>query len=218
MSERVDRAFYSLPRYYQSSQITEEIIHAAMKEFDYDEQERDDIFAQLLIVTATWGLERWEKEFGVQHAPGDSYELRRARLEAKVISKSKSNPKRIEEIVNSFVPSKSAKVYRIPDEYAFEAFVPVDELQWMPEIIKAVEKAKPAHLEFILTGIYRAESIIVGGDARNFDVTYRRCGETITEGVRDGQLAQAGVNVLGDVYGFAVPYQRCGEAYTGEEA
>ncbi|MEZ2659272.1 putative phage tail protein [Aneurinibacillus aneurinilyticus] len=150
MNERAERALTSLPRYYQSSAITTETISAAMKEFDFDERERDDIFAQFILETATWSLERWEKEFGVQTVAGDSIGMRRARIKAKIVTRSPMNLKRIRDLINVFVASKSAKVYRIPDEYAFEAQIPIDELEWLPEIVVAVEKAKPAHLEFLL--------------------------------------------------------------------
>ncbi|MCI1696458.1 putative phage tail protein [Aneurinibacillus aneurinilyticus] len=171
------------------------------------------------VRTAVLTLPEREGEYGLNIDPSLPLDVRRNRLIVRMGEEGGPTNKKDFEAALTMLLGAPTKIITYPNEHAviYEC-----ENNGQPiNISNANEyilRNKRAHVGHSYIGKILGEGIVVSGNVRNFDVTYRRCGETITEGVRDGQLAQAGVNVLGDAYGFDVPYRRCGEAYTGEEA
>lgn len=73
-----------VPLYYHFSNLFKAILQVEGEEFDTLRTDVDDLKKQLFVDTATWGLQFWEKEFGLPAKSGLSYEERRSRVKGKV--------------------------------------------------------------------------------------------------------------------------------------
>ncbi|SMB97929.1 hypothetical protein SAMN00808754_2032 [Thermanaeromonas toyohensis ToBE] len=69
-----------LPRYYETSRVMKAILQAQGSEFDKLRQALDEVLNQFFVSTATWGLERWEKELGLPPAEDQPESERRDRI------------------------------------------------------------------------------------------------------------------------------------------
>jgi hypothetical protein len=171
------------------------------------------------ILTSVDSLDEKETELRIQSGEYLSLEERRRRIIARQWER--GGPTNTEQFEKSMTYLLATPITIVPDYNDFSVAYEYEETGHSINLDVAqeyIKRNKLAHLAHSYIGKTIGEKVIVSGSARHFDVTYRRCGETITEGIRDGQLAQASVHVLGDIYGFDVPYRRCGEAYTGEGA
>ncbi|GED14894.1 putative phage tail protein [Aneurinibacillus migulanus] len=139
-----------LSDYYENSPEMQAILEVQGRRLDELFADIRDVYAQRRIETATWTIDRHERIWDVTPHANDTLDDRRARVKAKILLYAPMTIRKMRDIINTFVPSKNAKVYNIPNEYAFEAQIPSDELHLLREIVAAVEKAKPAHLEFLL--------------------------------------------------------------------
>ncbi|MBE3584829.1 MAG: DUF2313 domain-containing protein [Thermoanaerobacter sp.] len=61
-------------------------ISALGAQMDNLDADLDDLRQQLFIQTATWGIDRWEREVGVVPRPDDTLEARRARVLARLLA------------------------------------------------------------------------------------------------------------------------------------
>lgn len=96
---------------------------------------------------ATWTIEYWEQMLGIKTNKNlsDADRVQMVLFELnKYFSVTRSH---MESMVNSFVPSKTAKVIEIPVEYAFRVNLPLEEDVNYPATKAMVEDIKPAHLE-----------------------------------------------------------------------
>ncbi len=81
---RYENMLSYVPLYYHSSNIFKAILSSEGAEFDRVRQNLEDLKAQLFIDTATWGLQFWEKEFGLASSPDLTYEERQSRIKGKI--------------------------------------------------------------------------------------------------------------------------------------
>ncbi|TEB09294.1 putative phage tail protein [Pelotomaculum propionicicum] len=143
-----------LPAYYDADN-TRAVLDTQGKEFDALKSLLLFIIDQIFAETASgWGLARWEKDLDITPAAGDSEELRRARILARLLAPSSMTKIKLEQIINQFVPG--AAVAKILDEYAFYVNMPLDGLILISirDIFITVDENKPAHLE----AVYQAEA------------------------------------------------------------
>lgn len=166
MNERCERWLYEMPKYYQDSEIMQDLLCAILEEHDLQDQEEQEIFDQFIIDTATWGLQFWEEEFNVSPMADDTFEIRRARIKAKWLMKPPMTVRKLEMMASSFV-NKEVKIIPIPNRYAFYfvfaipsveynqvhefrvGMTPIktdDKLVSYKEMVSAIEKSRPAHL------------------------------------------------------------------------
>ncbi|GBF34153.1 phage-like element PBSX protein xkdU [Desulfocucumis palustris] len=137
-----------IPRYY-SVEETRSLLDVLGIQFDQLKTLTFDLIDQIFAKAANWGIEQWEKDLGIVPTAGDTIELRRARVLAKLFGFPTMTLEKIEQVINQFVVNQTAKISVIPGEYAFEAKIPIDDIVWHSQMIKTVEEVKPAHLEFI---------------------------------------------------------------------
>lgn len=205
-----------LPPYWYEIDMAERHFSVMEEAMNGREKITNELRDQFILQRATYALEVWEWIYFRKVQTG-SFEERREAIRKKRWAK---QPFKLP--VLRLMGSQSGKLLDVTEDFLKKEVLfeyAADEAINLIHLYRDFEYIRPVHVNrAVAVAKTMTTPIIVQGDTRNFDVTYRRCGETITEGIRDGQLAQAGVNVLGDAYGFSVPYQRCGEAYTGEEA
>ncbi|MCP1358774.1 hypothetical protein [Aneurinibacillus migulanus] len=205
-----------LPPYWYEIDMAERHFSVMEEAMNGREKITNELRDQFILQRATYALEVWEWIYFRKVQTG-SFEERREAIRKKRWAK---QPFKLP--VLRLMGSQSGKLLDVTEDFLKKEVLfeyAADEAINLVHLYRDFEYIRPVHVNrAVAVAKTMTTPIIVQGDARNFDVTYRRCGETITEGVQDGQLARAGVHIFGDVYGFDVPYQRCGEAYTGEEA
>ena len=101
--------------------------------------------AQLFPETADWGLELWEKRYGLDGA-GLTLEERRAQLRLKRAYDGPLTPKRIEDLAESMTGLK-ARVVEHVGPYTFAVYL-LAATSSEDKLREMINRVKPAHLSF----------------------------------------------------------------------
>ena len=141
--------FELLPPYYRGSAEAEDLQNAFGGEVEKAQAAKDDLLLQLNVRTATWGLDLWEKAYGIAPDAGKSNDFRRSRIESKMRSQGVTTVAMIQNAAESFSNGEVA-VTEHPEEYRFDVKfvgtlgIPPN----MDDLTAAIEEIKPAHLTF----------------------------------------------------------------------
>lgn len=113
-----------------------------------------DICKQLFVESATWGLDDWERVYGLhnKHLPIDQ---RRNLLLVKMRGTQTITESKLQEIVNLVYPPKNAKVRENTGPNTFKVII--DTLDALNEIRRVVEIYKPAHLSYLLSHAFTSK-------------------------------------------------------------
>ncbi len=108
---------------------------------------KKDLFQQLNVDTATWGLKAWENSLNINTDESKSYDIRRSQIKSNLRSNSTSTKQMIESVVESF---KNGTVNVIEDNLNYSFTIKFVDEKGIPgdinEIKNIIEKIKPAHL------------------------------------------------------------------------
>ena len=114
-----------------------------------------DVMDQFFVETATWGLDLWEQQVGIETDRGLSHESRRGAIKQKLVASGQTTSEMVRQLAETNT-GYEARVH-INQDYSFSleflgektelADIDVEELR------SVVEQIKPAHLRFIITGI-----------------------------------------------------------------
>lgn len=137
------------PEYYAESPEMTVIYDQQGIELDDAAAKINDIALQAYVNDATTLLAYYERELRIVSNPSDPVELRRRRILAKMLGAPKANRKNMTQLLNRFTTNKTARAIRVPNEYAFWGEFDIDDIVYFSEMRKAVERRKPAHMEFI---------------------------------------------------------------------
>ncbi len=115
----------------------------------------EDVKAQFFVDTATWSLPLWEARVGVTAAQGATDAQRRSAVKARLLASGNTN----EEMVRGLAAAMTgyAAEVEVNDDYSFTlkfvgeatALVQLD----LDALTDTVERIKPAHLRFIISGL-----------------------------------------------------------------
>lgn len=138
-----------LPDFYQDMKEMKELQTVLGYEAGDTVYNTKDILNQCFITTATWGLDRWEKVFGLQTDRSKSYERRREILLAKIRGSGTTTKEMLKNVAIAFSGGEVA-IHEYPEEYRFEVqFIGVKGIpQNMAGLIAALDEIKPAHLAY----------------------------------------------------------------------
>ncbi|MDU6856069.1 MAG: putative phage tail protein [Clostridiales bacterium] len=116
---------------------------------------KQDLFNQMFIETATWGLSRWEKIFDLPIEIEKNYSFRRERIKAKIRGAGTTTKQLIINIASAF-SNGEVEVIEYPNEYRFVVkFVGVKGVPAnMKDLTSSIEEVKPAHLAFTFEYTY----------------------------------------------------------------
>lgn len=131
----------------------------------------ENLLEQCFVQTATWGLDRWEKEYGLPTDQSKSYEQRREILLAKLRGTGTTTKEMIKNVASAF-SGGDVEVKEFPEEYRFVVqFVGVKGIPPnMSGLIGAIEEIKPAHLTYSFKYTFTTWNMIdhmTWGDANN---------------------------------------------------
>lgn len=141
---------YLRKKFYQNSSRMLELLDTLGMELDGVWYTFDDILDQCFIDSATWGLDIWEEEFALQPEPSDTYEIRRARIKARIIGFGTFTEEKAINLANTFSRTKQAQFIKMYDQYAFRLIYNVDDLISYIDLKSAFEQMKPAHLLLLI--------------------------------------------------------------------
>lgn len=110
-----------------------------------------DFLAQLNVDTATWGLDLWEFEYGIQTDASKSLDARRTTLKAKMRGAATTTVAQIRRIVNAYTGNDSCEVTEYPREYlvGVSYTLDLDKQDRVEDCRKSLREALPAHLGLV---------------------------------------------------------------------
>ncbi len=149
----IDLMMY-LPDFYQEIREMRELQTVLGYEIGEAVYRTQDIIQQCFISTATWGLDRWEKVFGIVTDKSKSYERRKEILLAKLRGTGTTTKDMIKNVAIAF-SGGDVNIVEYPQEYRFVVqFIGIKGIPPnMSGLINAIDEIKPAHLiySFIYT-------------------------------------------------------------------
>lgn len=138
-----------VPPFVAELQEMAEIYKTEGQELGIARYNLDDLVAQCFVQTATWGLLRWEKEYGITTNLSLSYEQRREIILAKMRGQGTTT---VEMIRNTAIAFSGGEVDVIEDNPNYHFIVRFVGFYGIPRNMQAfinmLEEIKPAHLSY----------------------------------------------------------------------
>ena len=150
-----------LPENYRSSPEAAELQEAFQRWAERLHEERDSLFEQFDVKTATWGLRLWEEALGIEAEPSRPYAFRRARVESKLRGLGTTTAAMVKNVAESF-SNGAVEVVEHHGECRFEVVfvgtvgIPPN----MDDLTAAIEEIKPAHLAYGYAYLYRTWGMV----------------------------------------------------------
>lgn len=138
-----------LPFYYTNSRVIKSLISSTATEIGALRYTADDLLKQFFVSTATWGLDLWEKELGLDTDSSKSYVHRREMILAKLRGTGTTTKQMIKNAAMAFSGGE-VEVIEYPAESRFVVqFIGVMGIpQNMPGFTAMLDQIKPAHLAY----------------------------------------------------------------------
>ena len=114
-----------------------------------------DVMDQFFVDTATWGLDLWEWQVGIQTDRSLSMESRRASVRQKLVASGNTTAEIVKEIAETLTGYKAHVIVHGDYSFSLHFYGPKDMLAniGVTELSNVVEQIKPAHLRFVIAGI-----------------------------------------------------------------
>ncbi|RED64678.1 YmfQ family protein [Cohnella lupini] len=167
-----------LPEFYATSRSMQSILASQGKELDDIIDEVAQKLDQQFVQTATWGLDQWERELGIETNSSKPVEQRRSVIYSKIRGVGTVTTRLIKRVAEAF---DGGQVDVIPEEEAYSFTVKfIDTLGIPPnldDLKAAIEEIKPAHLSVDYSFTYTTfgalqESGLTFGDIENIGITF----------------------------------------------
>ena len=161
----------SVPPFVAQMMEMAQLFTAEQPELDKMEADLSELLRQFYIKTATYSLDRWEDEFGLERNTELTLMQRRARVLAKLNSNPPATVRMLENLVMQVMTANAVTIVEHPAEYSFTVYVNTDYLVETFAIAdEAVRLARPAHLsyKFVNRLIRKATSRVYYGIAGGY--------------------------------------------------
>lgn len=158
----------SVPPFVAQMMEIAQLFTAEQPELDRMEADLSELLRQFYIKTATYSLDRWEDEFGLERNTALTLMQRRARVLGKLNSNPPATVKMLENLVLQVMGANAVTIVEHYADYSFTVYVNTDYLVETFAIAnEAVRLARPAHLsyKFINRLIRKAASKVYYGIA-----------------------------------------------------
>lgn len=143
-----------LPSYYYESNEVVSIQDSIEGQYKILEQCKDDLINQLFVDTATWGLNLWEKRFGIDTDITKSYEYRRSRLKSKMRGMGTVTNALIKNVANSFDNGTVDVIEGLNNMLTIKFIGRTGTPPNLSDLKSAINEIKPAHLALIYEFAY----------------------------------------------------------------
>lgn len=154
-SETGQRMMSRVTPIYSDSYVGLWIYEVMGREFDRVWHIVNTLSAQLFPETATWGLELWERRYGLTPAPGQTEQMRRVNIEQKRHFRPPVSPYRLETIVQ-MLTGNPAHVEDHVGPFTFGVWVSAPSQKVLSDVRDAIRRIAPSHLSFELTNFAKA--------------------------------------------------------------
>ena len=148
-----------LPENYRNSSEVIELQGAFEHWTEAIQAAKQDLFLQLNVSSATWGIDNWEKSLKIKTDVSRPYEYRRTRIMSKLRGSGTTTKQMIENVAESFTNGQ-VTILEHNSENRFEIKftgtlgIPPN----MDDLTSAIEEIKPAHLAYSYVYVYRLNS------------------------------------------------------------
>jgi hypothetical protein len=141
-----------------------------------------DAGVQLVLDTATWGLDLWEKALGLKTEAGKDLDFRRSRVRSKLRGQGTTTAAMLQNVAESF-SNGAVEIIEHPAESRFEVkFVGTIGIPPnMDDLTAAIEDIKPAHLAYTYIIIYRTWDMVAA-------MTWAQAGAYTWDQLKEGDL------------------------------
>ena len=137
-----------LPAFITKDDVIRNIADVESKEHKLAIEVIEDLFDQLFVNTATWGLNRWEKLLNLTPLPTDTYEQRRLKILLRLQRKLVSTKKFMEELALRYMDDDSStELVEYNSNYSFKIILD-GHVNYPKDLRDAIELYKPAHLGY----------------------------------------------------------------------
>lgn len=139
--------FSYLPGYYETSRVIQADMNAKGTEMDQLFAALDETLQQFFVSTATWGLDRWERELGITVDPAKPLDQRRAVVQSKLRGSGKFSGRLVKNVAEAY-DGGSVDVTFQPAAWSFTVKF-IDTVGIPPnldDLKAAIEEIKPAHM------------------------------------------------------------------------
>lgn len=135
-----------LPNYERDNTIINEIYRVLGDKTDEFLYKIEDLYMQMNIDTATWGLDVWEKNFNINTSNSDNYKIRRQRIKTKMKQHEKVSTRTLENIIQDYYEGEVTVFFN--KKLYFK--LPLEGDSWkFHSIVKGIiDKTKPSHLGY----------------------------------------------------------------------
>lgn len=151
-----------LPKYErENNTLIKELYRVLGDEFDDVLDKIYDLYKQLNVNTATWGLDIWESNLGLEKPHGLGYEERRILIKSKLKTFGKVSTETLENMVQDYFDQK-VNVY-FNGRLLFE--LPLGggkHPKLTNKMIEAIENTKPAHLGYDIRFLINPDNSKIG--------------------------------------------------------
>ncbi len=152
-----------VPSFLSGDKILSKVYEEQQKQVDSTNADIQDLINQCFIETATWGLDTWEKELGIQNNINYSYAIRRSRILAKLKGQGTTTIEAIKNICKSFV--EDVEVIEHNPEYYFQINLLSHSgfSKGFDTLYDSIREVKPSHLgvSYILRAITETDFRVV---------------------------------------------------------
>jgi len=139
--------FSYLPAYYETSRVMRADMQAKGTEIDMLYQALEETLDQFFVRTATWGLEYWEQELGIETDRLKPVDQRRAVVESKLRGAGTFSGRLVKSVAEAYAGGKVDVTFQ-PEAWSFTVSF-VDTMGIPPnmeDLKRAIEELKPAHM------------------------------------------------------------------------
>ena len=151
----------SLPQFVREMKEMAFLLGVDQDEIDRLEAFIEEMIKQFWISSATYSIEDWEKEFGIEKNSTLTLGQRRAQVLAKLNTRAPSTVKMMENLVIKVLGEQRVEVVEDHENYSFTIIINSDHvLENMLIASEAVRKARPAHLNYGFINKIARDSIL----------------------------------------------------------
>lgn len=167
-----------VPRYYDEMSVATNILDREAEELAKMNAGIGDVLAQFFIETATWGLARWERIFGITTDPTKTYAQRREILLGRLRGVGAVTAELIDNVASAYANGDVEVANRAADYTIVITFVSTYGVpEQIDELKAAVRDITPAHMaiEYVFRFYTYAElktSGLTYGDLKALGITY----------------------------------------------
>ncbi len=152
-----------LPEFYSKSPQVTGIQGGLNYSVEALKEARIDLYNQVFVDTATWGLSAWEEALNINTDVSKPYVFRRERIKAKLRGAGSTTRSMMKQVAAAY---SNGEVEVIEDNANYRFIIKFVETigipDNMPDLIQAIEEIKPAHLSYTFEYIFNTLAKLIG--------------------------------------------------------